>query len=71
MRLVHGMAVEQPRLWTYAVSLAAAPQLATVLGLRGVPVIFVGDRRFDGPLPEWVLAEQVGRADLEPPRRQS
>ncbi|MCL8208570.1 MAG: hypothetical protein K6V97_10945 [Actinomycetia bacterium] len=57
------MAVEQPRLQSYAVSLAAAPDLAERLDIRGVPVLFVGDRRFDGPLPEWVLVQQLELAD--------
>jgi hypothetical protein len=61
VRLAHGMAVEQPGLLSFAVSLAAAPDLAGRLGIRTVPVVFVGERRFDGPMPEWVLAQQIAR----------
>lgn len=57
------MTLHHPGLISWAVSVDEAPSLASRLDIRGVPVIFVGRRRYDGPLAEWVFAQQLALQD--------
>jgi protein-disulfide isomerase len=59
VRLAAGMSVHQERVRVAAVSLAATLPLAAALQVRGVPVIFINDRRHNGPLAEPIFVQQV------------
>lgn len=53
------MALQESHIFSVAVMLDAIPELTGQLNLTTVPIVFVGDRRYDGPMNEWVLAQQV------------
>lgn len=42
-----------------AVMLDALPELTGALHIMTVPVIYIGDRRYEGPMNEWIFAQQV------------
>jgi hypothetical protein len=53
------MALFNSTIVSVAVMLDAIPTLTGELAVHRVPVIFVGERRFDGPMTEWVLAQRL------------
>ncbi|NMP21927.1 hypothetical protein HIJ39_06120 [Sulfobacillus sp. DSM 109850] len=53
------MALTTPAIFASAIMLDAFPELTGQLNIMTVPVIFVGQRRYDGPMNEWILAQQV------------
>ncbi len=53
------MALTQPNILSLAVMLEEVPTLTGILGIKTVPVTFIGSTRVDGPLSEWVLAQRV------------
>lgn len=53
------MALADPGIFASAIMLDAIPQLTGEIQVTTVPVVFVGERRYDGPMNEWILAQQV------------
>ncbi len=43
------------------IMLDAKPELTGALNIHSVPVVFVQQTRYDGPINEWVLAEHIRR----------
>ncbi len=54
-----GMALLEPRIYSVAVMLDRIPELTGRLNITTVPVIYIGGRRYQGPMNEWIFAQQV------------
>lgn len=55
------MALENPHIYSSAIMLDAIPDLTGRLDIKTVPITFIEEHRFDGPLNEWIMVQQVDR----------
>jgi hypothetical protein len=55
------MALGYPTVMAVVIMLDAKPELTGALNIHSVPVVFVQQTRYDGPINEWVLAEHIRR----------
>lgn len=53
------MALLSPNIHAYALDLHYAEAIIDELHIQTVPVTWVDGRRIDGPVTEWLLAQQV------------
>lgn len=55
------MALNHPTIFAVAVMLDAKPELTGALHIHTVPIIYIAGRRYEGPMNEWIFAQQVHR----------
>lgn len=53
------MALASPYISSYAIDLDQAKDLIKILNITGVPVLFINQRRLNGPVNEWTLTQQL------------
>lgn len=59
VRVVHAMALLSAQLYSTAIMLEDIPDLIGTLSLNRVPVLFINQRRHEGAMNEWIVAQMI------------
>jgi alkyl hydroperoxide reductase subunit AhpF len=66
VRMVHAMSLTTPLLRSTAIMLDAVPELTGQLSIYQVPVLYINQRRHEGAMNEWIIAQMIQDGAAEP-----